>query len=132
MFSQLFRIAALKYNLEDNIKETLEKAEHVNDVWADTYKRNVKYLQNFYKGNNDHITILLDEVDKSLDINNVEYMFTELIPKLHDINNDQIIVISHSPLVLSEDVCNSEKYNLISLMPEYTQKVKELFRNIKF
>lgn len=132
IFAQLFNIVNSKYQIKDIADEYLNKHKHSNDTWQKALQLNIDYLNKFGLENNDHITLLLDEVDKSLDINNVNYMFKNLIPELHNVNNDQIIVISHSPLVLSEDVCSSEKYNLISLMPEYTEYVINLFKNIKY
>ena len=38
----------------------------------------------------------------------------------------QIIIISHSPIVLRDDIFKSDKYNFISMDEEYTQKCKKL------
>lgn len=132
LFSKLYDLVEKRYSFDDITKEFEYKVKSVNDTWAECYRNNYEYLKKFQNNKNDHITILLDEIDKSLDINNISYIFKELIPELHNINHDQIIVISHSPLVCSEDICSPEKYNFISMDDKYTSNVKELFRNIKF
>lgn len=132
LFSKLYNLLKMKYSF-DNITELFEnKTTHVNDTWIKCYKNNYSYIEKFQNNNKDHITLLLDEIDKSLDINNIGWMFTELLPQLHDVNHDQIIVISHSPLVCSPDICSPEKYNFISMDEEYTNSVKKLFGKINF
>lgn len=133
LFGQLIdNVVNKHYSFNDIINEYNRIVKTCNDTWEGCFKNTYEYLSKFQNNNNDHITILLDEIDKSLDLNNTALIFSELIPALHNINNDQIIVISHSPLVLSEDICPTSKYNIISMDDNYTETVKKLFRSIKF
>lgn len=132
IFSLLYKIAKSNPSLTTTIESTERRANQVNDTWAACFNNSIKYLKSKWCGKDTQNTILLDEIDKSLDLNNVAYIFKELLPELRSINNQQIIVISHSPLVLSKDICSDEVYNLISMDDDYTNKVKNLLSTLNF
>lgn len=71
-------------------------------------------------------TYLFDEIDKSMDILNVYSLYTEVLPKLLDKFGKQIIVVSHSPIVLKPEITESVKYNFISMDNEYTEKCRQI------
>lgn len=88
-----------------------------------------EYLLNHYTGEHTCNTILLDEIDSHLDINNSLVLFKEIFPGVVG-NGIQIIAVSHSPLVLLKGIYDSEKYNIISLSPEYTEKCRESMKEL--
>ena len=99
-----------------------------DDVWSIVYKVQEEYYKSFpmsYDRNGQN-TYLLDEIDKSMDILNINELYTNILPKLLDKYGKQIIIISHSPIVLRDEIFKSDKYNFISMDEEYTQKCKKL------
>ena len=83
------------------------------------------YIKEKHTDDNASLTIMLDEIDKSLDINNIIMLYTEVLPKLVQKYNVQVILVSHSPIILSDKIYNSEYYNIISLDENYTTSVRE-------
>ena len=129
LLSQLIKIC-------ENIptREQLEKdveGYKKNDAWYLVAKNNFEYIKSFGEGNG-RMTLLLDEVDKSMDICNVLLLYKDWLPKLQEKYNIQIIIVSHSPLMLSNIVQDNDKYNFISLDKRYTREMKELYKGIKF
>lgn len=127
LFSKLFDIAKKGYSFYEIEKSFNDSINNVNRTWQECLGTNFNYIKSFQNNNNDHITFLLDEIDKSLDLNNQIAIFEEFLPKLYEINNDQIIMISHSPIVLNSKICSPDCYNIISLDENYTNYVKKVF-----
>ena len=129
-FSKLSKLMSKSITFED-ILETPKKKylnERVNENWSTAYKVQEEYYKSFpmsYDRNGQN-TYLLDEIDKSMDILNVNELYTNVLPKMFDKYGTQIIIISHSPIVLRDDIFKSDKYNFISMDEEYTQKCKKL------
>ena len=129
-FSKLSKLMSKSITFED-ILETPKKKysnERVNENWSTAYKVQEEYYKSFpmsYDRNGQN-TYLLDEIDKSMDILNVNELYTNVLPKMLDKYGTQIIIISHSPIVLRDDIFKSDKYNFISMDEEYTQKCKKL------
>ena len=46
--------------------------------------------------------------------------------------NVQIIIVSHSPLMLSNIIQDNDNYNFISIDNTYTKEMKKLFSGVKF
>lgn len=102
------------------------------DCWKMAYIVQEVYFKSFplsfdRKGQN---TYLFDEIDKSMDILNIYELYTDILPKLLKKYGKQIIIISHSPVVLKHEIFNSENYNIISMDEEYTKKCSELINGI--
>ena len=129
-FSKLSKLMSKSITFED-ILETPKKKylnERVNENWSTAYKVQEEYYKSFpmsYDRNGQN-TYLLDEIDKSMDILNVNEQYTNVLPKMLDKYGTQIIIISHSPIVLRDEIFKSDKYNFISMDEEYTQKCKKL------
>ena len=134
IFDKLFNIAKSNITTESIIDE----AENIiipkcNDIWKSVYQIQIDYLKSKYNNTTTHQnTILLDEIENHLDVLTVAEIFTYYLPELKNINNQQIIIISHSPLVLSETICNPDTYNIISLDKKYTSNIKKLMKTITF
>lgn len=108
-----------------------------NDVWTDCTKANRKYYDEIITGNPPsreelQPTILMDEIDKSLDIFNVARLYLEAIPLLVKKTNCQIILVSHSPLMVSKNIMESKYYNVISMDDEFTEGCMKALSGISF
>lgn len=126
IFSNLFDIAEKAPTTEQLITETENQLKHVNNVWRKLYQLQIEYIKSIYKeGTKNQMTFLLDEIDKSLDLVNTATIFKQILPELQKINNSQIIIVTHSPVVLSEKICNPDIYNIISMDENYTNDVKD-------
>lgn len=129
LLNRLFNIAKEKLCYADIFKKYLnqdgsfKKDFGCNDVWTNAYKLQLDYYlglqKSFVKSPG---TFLFDELDKSLDIANIYALYTEALPELVKATGIQVIIISHSPLVLSDKIRNNEIYNFISIDEQYTNK----------
>lgn len=70
-------------------------------------------------------TFLFDEIDKSMDINNVISLYRDVLPDVVRKTGQQVIVVSHSPIVLQDKVYKSDRYNFISIDEEYTERCRK-------
>ena len=105
------------------------KEMNVNDVWEEAYKAQLDYYMGFENScKRLPGTFLFDELDKSLDIVNIYHLYNHVLPKFVEATGVQIIIISHSPLVLSEKIRNNPMYNIISMDEEYTNKCIDILK----
>lgn len=127
LMNKLFTIAKEHLCYADIFKQYVNpdgtyKKFGCNDTWADAYKIQLSYFLSHEKSLvKSPSTFLFDELDKSLDIANIYALYTEVLPLLVKETGIQVIIISHSPLVLSDKIRNSEMYNLISTDEQYTK-----------
>lgn len=70
-------------------------------------------------------TLLLDEMDRSLDLLNVMSLYAEVLPAIQKHFHVQIIAVSHSPVVLLDKIYNSVKYNIVSMSEKYTRECRK-------
>jgi predicted ATPase len=100
------------------------------DAWRVAYETQMEYYSSFPMAFDDKgiNTYLFDEVDKSMDILNVFELYSKILPELIDKYKKQIIIISHSPVILRDEIYDSDKYNIVSIDEEYTEKCRELFK----
>lgn len=129
ILNKVIEIASKKITLQD-ITSKYTKS-NVNDVWANCYKVQEDYFKtfpNFDKPGT--MTVMFDEMDKSLDITNVIALYRDFLPKILKELEIQIIIISHSPVIMSDVIYNSENYNIISLDEEYTEKVRKEIKTL--
>lgn len=129
-FSKLSNLMSKNITFEDILEIPKKKYSNKDkdDVWSIVYKVQEEYYKSFpmsYDRNGQN-AYLLDEIDKSMDILNINELYTNILPKLLDKYGKQIIIISHSPIVLRDEIIKSDKYNFISMDEEYTQKCKKL------
>ena len=132
LFNRVIDIIA---NSKDStMKFIIEKQMHkkCNDAWMMTEKACRDYFAKF--PNYDKVsgmTILLDEVDKSLDLETIENLYMNVLPKLKlDYPYAQIILVTHTPLVLSNKIYDSEDYNIISLDESYTEDARNVIKRM--
>ena len=78
-----------------------------NDRWVSMFNANIRRLERIY-GESEHQnlknTFMFDEMDKSMDIMNVAFLYGELLPALVKRFGVQIIIVSHSPLILTRNI----------------------------
>lgn len=125
LINKLTQLCTKKIEIADMDKLFTKEFNHVNDTWGNTWKIAYDYINEKHTDDNASLTIMLDEIDKSLDINNIILLYTEILPKLVEKYNVQIILVSHSPIILSDKIFNNPTYNIISLDKEYTNSVRE-------
>ena len=109
----------MKKRRYDDIRVTVEYVREYIEKYGSDMKDDCK------------LTLLLDEIDKSLDITNVVFLYKELLPRLRKVLDLQIIMISHNPIVLSS-LLSEDDYNIISLNQEYTENVYNVLENATF
>jgi predicted ATPase len=137
LINRLFAIAQNHLSFKDIFKEYINedgtrKKLKINDVWSNSYNIQLDYymgFENSYK--NLPGTFLFDELDKSLDILNIYNLYVNVLPELVKKTGVQVIIISHSPLVLMDKIRNNDMYNFISIDENYTKncldKMVDLF-----
>ncbi len=135
IFSKILSIIENKLSLKDIIKpwEDRIKSKCLNDVWTTCYKYQIDYLKQFKNFDKPcPITVLFDEVDKSLDILNVWHLYSNILPTFVKKTNTQVILITHNPLILTESIRNNDIYNIISIDEEYTNNILKTLNSQKF
>lgn len=126
--NKITKLCTQEIKFSDMIEYYKKRIKSVNDNWADAYKKQYEYLSKYHTDDKCQMTVLLDEIDKSLDIINVYKLYTVVLPQLIKKYNIQIILVSHSPIILSDKIFNSEDYNIISLDENYTKSARELLK----
>ena len=115
------------------IFEPFLKNKRQNDTWYKSYKTQDKYFQQFENYDKEvPMTILFDEPEVNFDIMTVWNLYHNAFPTICEKMGTQIITVSHSPIVMCEDIINNEYINLISLDYDYTKSVKELLHTMQF
>ena len=106
-----------------------------NDRWVSMFNANIRRLERIY-GESEHQnlknTFMFDEMDKSMDIMNVAFLYGDLLPALVKRFGVQIIIVSHSPLILTRNIYENPLYNIISMDDEYTSECLEKLKNFNF
>ena len=135
MINKLTSIAIQKPDISSYIEECKKRINKVNSTWAGCYEACLDYYNQFYKkGNeeNNRLTVLLDEMDKSLDIQNVARLYKDVLPRLVEKYPIQLILVTHSPLILSKNIRESKWYNIISIDDNYTNDVLDNLKGFEF
>ena len=121
-------------NVEKTIDTAEKKLKEVNETWSNTYRGIIGYYKQYYRSDteNKKMTVLLDEIDKSLDINTVISLYNNVMPNLASNYPVQIIAVSHSPIILTDNIFNNPMYNIISLDENYTAQCRKSLSNFTF
>lgn len=105
----------------------------MNETWMNTYRCQLDYLKGFKNFDKEGpTTLVFDEIDKSLDIPTVIFLYTEFFPRLVKKYGTQVILVSHNPLILSKNIIEQPEFNLISVDDEYTTNVRKTLNGISF
>ena len=125
-----------KYLTLDDLYSGFEnKMKYANDSFQRCYEAQRRYLYSHIKENNSTTcnTFLFDEIDKSFSIKNVYLLYSEVIPKLYEATRNQIILVSHNPIILSNVISDRKDiYNVISLNRNYTAESRKILEIIQF
>ena len=111
--------------------ENQVKKHNDNGPWYKTGCLALKHINKHHQPGAT-MTLLLDEMDKSLDIENTLLLYRDFLPALQKKYGIQIILVSHSPIMLTNIVQDSSDYNFISIDKKYTKQMKELFKGVSF
>ena len=113
---------------EPHLKDKRQKS-----LWMNSYKTQAEYFKQYENyGKEVPMTILLDEPEVNFDIMTVWNLYNTAFPKICKDYGTQFITVSHSPIVMCEDIINNEYVNLISLDEDYTKEVKGLLKTMNF
>ena len=129
MIKKLVEVCSVCPTFEDFEKNIEEKKK--NEPWYKTGKLALEYIK-LFREKNGKMTLLLDEMDKSLDLSNTLLLYKDFLPRLVKKFNIQIILVSHSPLMLTNIIQNSPYYNFISIDKKYTKEMKQNFSGVSF
>lgn len=138
MLNKLKKIVAQPPTVESLIAANEKQQKGVNCVWQAAAEANLKYYRDKYlkklpdDANKRLTTVLMDEIDKSMDITNVIALYSEVLPRIAETAKCQMIIVSHSPIILTDNVYNSPHYNVISIDEEYTERCRKLLSNFSF
>ena len=117
----------------EKIFEPYLKDKRQNSLWMNSYKTQAEYFKQYENyGKEVPMTILLDEPEVNFDIMTVWNLYHIAFPKICKDYGTQFITVSHSPIVMCEDIINNEYVNLISLDDDYTKEVKGLLKTMHF
>ena len=107
--------------------------KRANSTWLGSYKTQAEYFKQYENyGKEVPMTILFDEPEVNFDIMTVWNLYHNAFPKICEKYGTQFITVSHSPIVMCEDIINNEYINLISLDDDYTKSVKGLLQTMQF
>lgn len=105
----------------------------MNDLWSKSYKVQAEYFQQYENyGKEVPMTILFDEPEVNFDIPTVWSLYSVAFPKICEDYGTQFITVSHSPLVMSQEILDNEWIKVISIDDDYTARVKEFLKTMKF
>ena len=121
-------------DVEKTIETTEKKLKNVNETWSNMYRGIIGYYKQYYRPDteNKKMTVLLDEIDKSLDITSVIMLYETILPTLATKCPIQIIAVSHSPIVLTNNIFENPMYNIISLDEKYTKQCRKSLSKYSF
>ena len=105
-----------------------------NNKWKVYQKALVQRLKRFNSGFSGEPvnTFMFDEIDKSMSISNVVTLYTKILPSLVEKTGCQIIIVSHSPVIMTEQVYDSRFYNIINVTEGYAEECKSILSGFKF
>ena len=105
-----------------------------NNIWKAYQKALVQRLKRLNSGFSGEPvnTFMFDEIDKSMSISNVVTLYTKILPSLVEKTGCQIIIVSHSPVIITDQVYDSRFYNIINVTEGYAEECKSILSGFKF
>lgn len=119
LFDTMFSTKDLKFPID----KLFEAQKSANDVWSDLINKLLKYYKrNAIKmdSSNREFTILMDEPDRNLDIENLKHIYSVL--SFHK-EYTQIIACVHNPILIYK-LSKLEDVNIIEMEEGYLDKVR--------
>lgn len=119
------------FTLEECLSQVKKES---NSIWENYQKALVQRLKRLNSGFSGEPvnTFMFDEIDKSMSISNVVTLYTKILPSLVEKTGCQIIIVSHSPVIMTEQVYNSRFYNIINVTEGYAEECKSILSGFKF
>ena len=117
------------------LEECLSRVKkNYNNIWKAYQKALVQRLKRFNSGFSGEPvnTFMFDEIDKSMSISNVVTLYTKILPSLVEKTGCQIIIVSHSPVIMTDQVYDSSFYNIINVTEGYAEECKSILSGFKF
>lgn len=112
------------------IDKFYKKEVYWEDVLKGASEKQIDYFTSFPGAKDGIRTILLDESERSFDIKTQWDYIYGVLPGMKEKLGVQLIIASHSPFILSDRIFLDPGYNIISIDPEYTIKVRDLVKKI--
>lgn len=104
-----------------------------NSTWRNCWQTQIDYLAKHEDYDKEvPVSVIFDEMDKSLDITKVITVYLKLFPTIIEKTGMQIITVSHNPVVLTDEIFNSPKYNIISIDDAYTAEARVQLSQLSF
>lgn len=95
----------------------------VNDYWENNFKQiNEYFIKHHVAEPSPVFTVLLDEPDRNLSLNNIKQLYTVLSEAKH---NEQMIAAIHNPLLIYK-LSKLKHINFIELTPNYIKNIKNV------
>ena len=122
------------FTLEDCLKVASKRTPTITKygkVYQKALIQRLKRLNSGFSGEPVN-TFMFDEIDKSMSISNVVTLYTKILPSLVEKTGCQIIIVSHSPVIITEQVYDSRFYNIINVTEGYAEECKSILSGFKF
>ena len=130
LINKLISIIKSQKSLKDIVEHQFERS---NEMWTNAREIQVEHFSKYEKyAEVCPITILLDEIDKSLDISTIWMLYNNALPTLCEKYGVQIICISHNPLVLTKTLRENKLYHFIDLNQDYTDEMIRMLSGVTF
>lgn len=119
-FNKFLKMASDDKSIPD-LTKLPDDYKNVNDTWQEAMKSFVDYVKSLPRKG--PITLLLDEVDRSLSIPNQITLWTKVLPAIG--KKDQVIVATHSDYALIHEK------EIIELNPGYVAECQKAIKEIR-
>ena len=119
------------FTLEECLSCVKKNSNNIWKVYQKTLEQRLKRLNSGFSGEPVN-TFMFDEIDKSMSISNVVTLYTKILPSLVEKTGCQIIIVSHSPVIMTEQVYDSRFYNIINVTEGYAEECKSILSGFKF
>lgn len=128
MFSKIVGYVSENRSLSDIIEEK-KKYMSGGSVTQDLVKKQIEYFSSLPDyGKKVPMTLVFDEIDKSLDITVTDYLYNKFLPDLMKKYGCQIILVSHNPIILADQIYKWPIYNFINLDSGYTAECRSMMK----
>ena len=119
------------FTLEECLSRVKKNYNNIWEVYQKALVQRLKRLNSGFSGEPVN-TFMFDEIDKSMSISNVVTLYTKILPSLVEKTGCQIIIVSHSPVIITDQVYDSRFYNIINVTEGYAEECKSILSGFKF
>ena len=119
------------FTLEECLSCVKKDYNNIWKVYQKALMQRLKRLNSGFSGEPVN-TFMFDEIDKSMSISNVVTLYTKILPSLVEKTGCQIIIVSHSPVIITDQVYDSRFYNIINVTEGYAEECKSILSGFKF